>query len=96
MRRRQKLEWIFRAERAGPPRWVSGRSEGARRRAGAHPRPRQQRREAADGGGTEATAEWMGTTTHVAVITLRSLVSPPLSVSYIFTYAPCASFEEGC
>ena len=47
MRRRQHLGWIFGAERAGRPRWVSGQSEGARRRAGAHPRLRQQSLEAA-------------------------------------------------
>ena len=43
----QHLRWIFRAGRAGPPQWASGRSEGARRRAGAHPQLRQQSREAA-------------------------------------------------
>ena len=47
MRRRQHLGWIFRAERAGPTRWVSRRSEGARRRAGTHPQLRQQSREPA-------------------------------------------------
>ena len=47
MRRRQHLGWHFRPERAAPRRGVSGPSEGAGRRAGANPWPRQQSLEGA-------------------------------------------------
>ena len=88
MRRRQHLGWIFRAERAGPTRWVSGRSERARRRAGGMLERtlgcggllrRRQR------GGELPWVDGSACASDAAVITLRSLISPPLSVSYTFT-----------
>ena len=59
-RRRQHLGWNFRPERAGPPRWASGLSECARRRAGAHPRLRQQSLEAAWRGGEQGRENGWG------------------------------------
>ena len=85
MRRRQHLERIFRAERAEPPRWVSGRSEGARggvleRTLGCGGLLRRRQR-----GGELPWVDGSACASDAAVITLRSLISPPLSVSYTFT-----------
>jgi hypothetical protein len=53
MRRRQHLGWTFRLG----TRWASGQLEGARRRAGTHPRLRQQGPEPARRGGQRQEEE---------------------------------------